>query len=136
MIDSDSNCHTELGLVEATTVVGTGEPAIVTIAVKNPGGLGLNGINHEIKLYDAVSDGALHTKAKVQRITKGTYVSGMYSNTLDVTSDVDGNVQFEVISTSTFSHSETVYCIVTAITDYFLASFPASRTEIYTAPGA
>lgn len=135
LLDRANNCHTELGLVDATTEAGTGVPAVVTIAVKNPGGLGLNGIAHQVKIYDAATAGALHTKAKVQRILKGTYVSGMYTNTLNAISDVDGNLQFEVITSSAFSHSETAYCIVTAITDYFLASFPTDRTEIYTAPG-
>lgn len=98
---------------------GTVAPSDVEVLVKDGAGRVAPGVQVNVKVYDAITAGSLLADTQVQAVTKGTIDSGIYTNDAEMTTDENGELDFELATD--ISGADIMYLDLTPPTDFFLA---------------
>jgi hypothetical protein len=102
----------------ATPAAGTEAPSSVEVLVKDGAGNPAPGVRVDVKIYDAVTAGALLADTPGQLASKGT-LDADYVNDTFGTTDALGELDFEIASD--ISGADNLYLELTPPADYFLA---------------
>lgn len=130
IVDNARNAVEKFYLLEVVETPATGTVATISIPTLNPIGIGLEGVQHTVKLYQVDAPGTtLSAQFKIQRVTNGTLISGIYTNTAVIETGVGGLIEFEVAAATI---SETYNYVGIALpAAHFLAQIPTERLLTY-----
>jgi hypothetical protein len=129
-LDEPRSAVSKVYMDSPTTTAPTGTIAVVKIDTHNTIGLGLAGVTHAIKLYttDVGGGSVVSSEFVIQRITKGTLVSGLTTAEASITTDSDGKLEFEVATSVAITEAADWVAVVIPSTHYF-AICPAGRLQ-------
>lgn len=118
--------------LSATQVDGTKAPSLVQILVSDSRGNPIQGVDVDMKIFDAVTAGSLLAATQLQEATKGTFKSGKYTNDATITTDATGEADVEV---ATSLAADSLFLDLAAPTGFFLSASDrkgsdSSREEI------
>ena len=98
---------------------GAVAPALVQVLVKDGAGRPAAGVQVDVDIFDAVTAGSLLADTQVQAVTKGTIDTGIYTNDASMTTDENGELDFEIATA--ISGADIMYLNLAAPADFFLA---------------
>jgi len=117
----------------ATAAAGTGTPVDVQMATVDAANQALAYRQVGARLYDASTDGSLSTTAQIQKVTKGSVVSGLHSANAVLRGDENGELDVQVASTAA---DETAYLELGGPSGYWLVELAMPSRESLTLYGA
>lgn len=130
------SANTPLGFTQvshATKAVGTGTVATVPVIITDTVGNPLAFAPVTLTLYAAADGDTKDATAKVNRLTQGTVVSGLNSNTVSMVADASGRITVEIADSA--SGSANTYLEWTVSGSTKICSGLPNRTEVGTVSG-
>jgi hypothetical protein len=129
MLAEERSAVASFYLSTPTIVSPTGTVATVNIPTINPTGMGIQSIQHSIKIYTTnFGTSTVNTELKIQRITKGTLVSGLGTTEVVINSGNTGEITFEVAAPGAITLEGWAQVVLPS--NHYFAQIPTDRLRV------
>ncbi len=128
ILDNIISADLIIGLRDGVETVGTLTTATITINTYNPTGVTMAGLTHTVKLYTLdTPSSVVTTEFQIQRVAKGTVQGTLFTNSAILTTDENGQLEFEIAAASAITTG--CYVAIDLPETFYLANIPATRLQ-------